>query len=718
MTATFEEICRLIETRSLKIEERETWGVAMKHVARLEQENQALRRSLAQREANKRVLCDQEGSAPATSESEARWQSLIAIAPCMIQVVDLQLCVVFTNIVPSDYPLVDLLGLPETDFLPEQDRQRVTEVLRCVLETGESSTYEVRFQDGWHQTRVGPVRGPQGTESLILVSLDITSHKREEEVREQLESRVRERTEALMQEVEERILAEHRANDASGAKSRFLANMSHELRTPLNAIIGYAELMEEEFAERQEDQSLRRDLAHIMLAAERLLSIIDDLFDISKIEDGQAGLFPEYFRVPDLIDELATVLQPLIRKNNNSFSWSCEPAFCGMHADRLKLSKILFNLLDNAAKFTRDGEISLRIRQDRTSARESSVDSLVFEVSDSGIGISGGVEHLFEPFTQADESSTRGYGGTGLGLAICHRFAEIMQGTLEVTSKLGSGSTFALRVPVDQGWSKTLTEDAMDPRATVVSFSADPTVHEALYRFLSPEGYRLRATWHTGEALRIVRALRPALLVIDAALADTMDSYLKSALKLLDTSILVVRTAAQSGLEDLDGVIGVLERPIRRRLLLSAVRGCRKSLRGTVLVVDDNAFVRTFLMRILNQHGWSTMEASQGEEVLALLEFLDPWIPDLILMDLVMPVMDGFTLLQHLRQLDKIRDVPVVVLTGNELSKSERDRLGAVYVFDKANFREEELIPQVEMLVYQRHQGQNTLAQAPQRSVS
>ena len=306
---------------------------------------------------------------------------------------------------------------------------------------------------------------------------------------------------SLRDEVVQRKSAEQTAEQANRAKSQFLASMSHELRTPLNAIIGYSEMLQEEAGDAQHPEFIP-DLQKIRSAGKHLLHLINDILDLSKIEAGKVDLFLETFSIEKLVTEVTGMIEPIVRKNSNTFTVRCAPNVGEMNADATRVSQCLFNLLSNASKFAQSGNVTLEIE----SITNESQDSVRFRVIDTGIGMTPEqLTSLFRPFTQADASTTRHFGGTGLGLAITRRFCELMGGTVSVESVHGKGSTFTMIIPrhvvprsldVDHTDRESLippskAKRSLAPRGTILTIDDDPAVLELLERCLTKEGYRV-----------------------------------------------------------------------------------------------------------------------------------------------------------------------------------------------------------------------------------
>jgi signal transduction histidine kinase/ActR/RegA family two-component response regulator len=380
---------------------------------------------------------------------------------------------------------------------------------------------------------------------------------------------------------EELLKAKDAAEGASRAKSAFLANMSHELRTPLNAIIGYSEILEEELQDAGPPENVR-DLRRIQAAGKHLLSLINDVLDLSKIEAGKMALHLEAFALAPMIEEMITTLQPAAERNSNRLVLRMAENLGPMHADVTKVRQILFNLLSNACKFTDHGTVTLDVER-----RVGSEDRLVFRVSDTGIGMTPQQQsNLFEYFAQADSSTARKYGGTGLGLAISQRFAHLMRGEIHVTSATGEGSVFTLELPANvplaaepgQAAQQEPSAELPAPRdyaSTVLVIDDDATVRDLMTRFLGKLGYQAVATPSGPEGLRLARELRPSIITLDIVMPemngwDVLDQ-LKADPELASIPVIMVTIVDHKALGLARGAANYLVKPIDRDRLAVAL---------------------------------------------------------------------------------------------------------------------------------------------------
>ena len=508
----------------------------------------------------------------------------------------------------------------------------------------------------------------------------------------------RKRTEIALRE------ARDAAESANRAKSDFLASMSHELRTPLNAIIGYSEMLEEE-AQASGGGALLNDLRKIHSAGHHLLSLISDVLDLSKIEAGRMELYPETFDVGRVLQEVATTIQPLIAKNGNTLCLELAENLGEMHSDLTKLRQSLFNLLSNAAKFTHNGTITLRAaRQDLDGA-----DALQFTVSDTGTGIPAERLHrLFQPFTQLGRSSIEKQGGAGLGLALTKRFCEMMGGRIDVESASGKGSSFTILLPRHPELPQAISE-AAPPVATalganlaadrplVLVVDDDPAARELMRRHLTREDVAAVFAASGEEAIRLARELRPRLVTLDVEMPG-MDGWavlhaLKSDPELCDIPVIMATIVTERGIGFALGAADYLVKPITREKLTQVLRrhGCVNCL---ALVVEDDPESLALLTSILEKEGCEVAGASDGVEALAQLACRTPRI---ILLDLLMPNMDGFEFAAELRKREDWRRIPIVVVTAKDLTVEDRRRLNGQVrnIIYKAGSNRESLVGQI-----------------------
>jgi signal transduction histidine kinase/CheY-like chemotaxis protein len=534
-------------------------------------------------------------------------------------------------------------------------------------------------------------------ELLVLAMEDVTERRRAEE---------------------EVAKAKEAAENANKTKSLFLANMSHELRTPLNAILGYSEMLQEEAEERKLEEEFGTDLKKINSAGKHLLALINDILDLSKIEAGKMELFLESFGLGELIDEVASTIRPIVEKNANTLHLECDPNLGVMHADQIKVRQALFNLLSNAVKFTQGGTVTVNAGRQLMDGSEW----MVIRVADTGIGLSPEqIVKLFQDFTQADASTTRKFGGTGLGLALTRRFCQMMGGDVTVHSVPGEGSVFTIKLPVVVSESKPEgSREATSGEAVIVSpdesgvdnselapFDAncvlviddDPTQRDLIQSFLTKEGFNVRTAAGGEAGLRLARQLRPVAITLDVMMPD-MDGWsvlqgLKRDADLCDIPVIMLTMVDDPQRGFTLGAADYATKPVDRARLSQILKKytCQHPP-CPVLIVEDDPAAREVMRAILEKDGWAVSVAEHGR---AALERMKLERPCLILLDLMMPEMDGFEFVAQVRQRPEWRSIPIVVLTARDLSAEDRRRLNGYVakIIRKSGDSHEDLLHQL-----------------------
>jgi adenylate cyclase len=500
---------------------------------------------------------------------------------------------------------------------------------------------------------------PEG--GCIIIYTDITERKRYEE--------------AL-------TAARDQAEAMSLTKSAFLANMSHELRTPLNAIIGVTEMLQEDARDLKRDDEIE-PLNRVSGAARHLLALINDILDLSKIEAGRMELNLETFSIAPLIDDVVKTFETLAANNGNRIVVDCDPATKSIHADQMRVRQTLLNLVSNANKFTERGTLTIRARRREIDNREW----VEIAVTDTGIGMTPAqMEKLFQEFSQVDSSTTRKYGGTGLGLAISQRFCRMMGGGISVQSEAGRGSTFTITLPANVVGIDAAGAPETTPRmhAAAISRNAplivvaddDRTVRDVVARFLEREGFSVALADGGQQALRLVRELHPDAITLDVIMPDldgwTVLAAIKGDPALADIPVVLLTIVDEKNRGYSLGAVEYLVKPVDREKLTQTLRRICGSVRGRVLLVDDDDIIRRQMRLQLQHNGWDISEAENGRIALARL---DEARPDAIILDLIMPEMDGFEFVDEMRRRPEWHDIPVIVVTSKDLTAEDRSRL-------------------------------------------
>ena len=486
-------------------------------------------------------------------------------------------------------------------------------------------------------------------------------------------------------------------------KSQFVASMSHELRTPLNAIIGLTEMIVSNAARFGTEKAVE-PLRRVHGAGTHLLGLINQVLDLSKIEAGKLELSPETVNLAPLLEDVIGTARQLAEQNKNRLVVESPDNLGTLTVDPMRLRQILLNLLSNACKFTKQGEVKLRVKK--------VVDGrnwIEIAVADTGIGMTAEQQaKLFEEFTQADSSTARQYGGTGLGLAITRKLARMMGGDVTVTSEPGKGSVFTLRLPGSadsQASSSTGSAGRRSPTADcILVIDDDATARELIADHLKAEGFSVVTAAGGVEGLKRAKELRPTAITLDVMMPDLDGWSVLAALRqdpeLADIPVIMVSIVDEHRRGIALGAAGYLTKPVDRERLHRLVSRFRAPVPPTrVLLVEDDAVQRERMRGWLEGPQWAVREAENGREALKRIEENKP---DVILLDLMMPEMDGFAVVAALQKEAGWRDIRVIVITSLDLDAKDRERLnaGVQSVLVKERFQPADLVERIRRLVH------------------
>ena len=582
-------------------------------------------------------------------------------------------------------------------ILPESMRERHRLGIAHFLSSGESALFNRRLElsalhrDGQEfpvEVSISPIR--LGSHYIFAAFLRDITEQKHTQVRMEAHSR---ELESRNQEIEH----------ANKMKSRFLAAMSHELRTPLNAVLGFASLLHEDsgLTEKQ-----KRWLGHIRNGGKHLLQLINELLDLSKIEAGKLELTRTPLSPGALLQEVTADIEPLLLSKNIHFSSRLEPGII-LDVDRIRFKQILYNLLSNAVKFTPEsGEVSVDI--------ERLGDYALVKVHDTGVGIAPEQhESIFEEFKQIIDSDSEVRNGTGLGLAITKKLVEQHGGQIKVESELGRGSRFSFTLPLAKADSLLIehTEVSAGPEPTqssspvILIIDDDPVATELLSQIVRSAGYRVETAHSEQEAIHKANQPNIAAITLDilfpAGNGFTTLELLKRRPEIASIPVIIVSVVDQKRVGFALGAAEYLLKPVSQSALKEAL--CKHvpiptSLRPVILLVDDDPAALELTQSILQSSSYDVIAASSGEDALAILS---QRTINVILLDLMMPGMDGFELASRIRANEKLQHIPLFILTSQELTFQERKRLTqhAEKILSKTDAWGQQLLQEINRLV-------------------
>jgi len=570
------------------------------------------------------------------------------------------------------YSRDEFLAITLKDIRPPEDVPALLETVKTLGDGNESSgAWRHRLKDGTiiDTENTSYALNFVGRAARVVVAVDVTQRKRDE-------AEKREIMHSLAATNQELGLRNREVERATHMKSKFLASMSHELRTPLNAIVGFSDLLAEETSGTLNTKQ-KRFVDHIKQGSAHLLQLINDILDLSKIEAGQLELHTEEFLVQDALPEVLSTIDPLAMAKNIRLEQKLESKSL-VRADRVRFKQILYNLLSNAVKFTpKGGQISIECVDDWDFVRVS--------VTDTGTGIRPeDQEVIFDEFRQGEGRADGIHEGTGLGLAITRRLVEQQGGRITVESEFGKGSCFLFSLPAVEPRSEVhAVEQPTKASVTMVSGRLTPLVlivddevpaRELLASYLEPE-YRVAMAESGVEAIKEAQRLRPDAITLDVMMpgSDGFDTLvaLRQNPTTADIPVIILSIVDQKQVGFALGAADYLIKPVRKPMLLEAIHKhvpVPTDEDSSILLVDDDPRALDLLQEALRSAGYEVQSVRSGARA---LEVLANKVVGAILLDLLMPGMDGFQVIRHVRQEPALRDLPILVMTAKSLSREE-----------------------------------------------
>jgi len=558
----------------------------------------------------------------------------------------------------------------------------------------------------FHKASFSGVSG--ATEGLIGVILDITDQKLAEIKLKQLNEILIERAAELKLSYEEITQLKVMAEEANRSKSEFLANMSHEIRTPMNGILGFAELLLEEDLTEEQEEAVRT----IFHSGQALLNLINDILDLSKVESGMMEVSEEEFFLLELLNSSMALSRPKAIEKGLDYALDIQTQIpTRIVSDQDKIRQVLINLIGNAVKFTESGKVTVSVGV----TKENKTDMFLnIQVTDTGPGIhEEKLETIFQPFTQADASSTKKYPGTGLGLSITKKLVELLHGDISVSSQHGTGSIFSITIPIGIVSQEDTLQIPGKLSEKILVVEDDPSTLKLYQRYLEKNEYDVITTSFGKQALKLAREYMPCLIVLDIVLPDISGWQVLKELKedetVRDIPVVIASILSEKNKAISLGAIDYIKKPISGGGLVSKIEKMIQPKRDTskikVLLVDDDEPVLEFLGEMLEEEGFDVQ--SFREPIVAIEYLMKGARPDLIILDIFMPEMDGFDVMSSIKEQPHLRDIPIIFITGREMTGKDFSKMDGIShtLLDKSILTSDVVINEIKRTLVGRDSG-------------
>lgn len=599
----------------------------------------------------------------------------------------------------------EIVGQTVFDIFPSDLAEKYHEKDQELYKQGGPQRFEsqVKHVDGSQHDVIfhkAPFSGVNGTiEGLIGVILDITDQKQTESEQKHLNEILIERAAELKISHQEITRLKVLAEEANRSKSEFLANMSHEIRTPMNGILGFAELLlEEELPEEQEEAV--RTIYH---SGQALLNLINDILDLSKVESGMMEIHEEEFFLLELLNSSLAVSRPRAIEKGLDYELDIQTNIpTRIVCDQDKMRQILINLIGNAVKFTESGAVTVSVRVTQKDENDTFLD---VQVADTGPGIhKEKLDTIFEPFTQADASSTKKYAGTGLGLSITKKLVDLLGGDILVSSQPGEGSVFTVTIPIGMVSQEDTWRIPGKLSEKILVVEDDPSTLKLYQRYLEKNEYDVVITSYGRQTLELARQHMPCLIILDIVLPDISGWQVLKELKedktVRDIPVVIASILSEKNKAISLGAIDYIKKPISGGGLVKKIEKMIQPKHGTtkmkIMVVDDDEPVLEFLIEMLVTEGFDVKGFQDPNAAIDHLKTGEQH-PDVILLDIFMPEMDGFDVMSIIKEQPSLRDIPIIFITGREMTGKDFSKMDGIShtLLDKSSLTSEVVLNEI-----------------------